>query len=93
MELRYHKKNQRGVFAANDIKKGEAILYVPHSQILTMDVVSDNEIGRKMMEQDIRSKLGGDYAFFCSYLMLEMRKPIEERKWGAYLETLPKKYR
>ena len=37
LDLRYYAENFRGVHAANDIKAGETILFVPFNLIFTLE--------------------------------------------------------
>ena len=44
VKLEYYSENYRGVVATVDIKKGEDVLFVPHSLILTLDSICDSPI-------------------------------------------------
>ena len=74
-----------------DIKAGENILYIPHSFILTVEVVCQTPIGKKMMEKGMRKKYG-DYSFFCAYILFERRKPAEQRQFGPFIDSFPQSF-
>lgn len=48
LKLRYYTQDYRGVHAAQDISKGETILYVPNHQLLTLDMAMVSPIGSLM---------------------------------------------
>ena len=45
LELKYYADNYRGVHSNICFRKGETMMFVPSSRILTMDDVTDSPIG------------------------------------------------
>ena len=54
LKLRYYAADYRGVHAARDIKKGETILYVPLSEIITLEMAMTSPIGSLMAARNFR---------------------------------------
>ena len=50
LKLRYYTENYRGVHAAQTIKNGETVLYVPLNLIITLEMAFKSPIGRQMYE-------------------------------------------
>ena len=57
LKLRYYTEDYRGVHAATQIEKGETILYVPLSQLLTLDMAMQSPIGSLMAARNFRQRL------------------------------------
>ena len=51
MELRRIAKNFRGVYALEDIKKGEEMLYVPDHLVLSLEKSKETKLGKQMTEK------------------------------------------
>lgn len=57
LKLRYYAENYRGVHAAQNIKNGETVLYVPLHLIITLEMAFKSPIGRQMYEHGLRQRL------------------------------------
>jgi hypothetical protein len=51
MELRKIAENFRGVYALEDIKKGEEMLYVPDHLVLSLEKSKESRLGKLMTEK------------------------------------------
>ena len=91
VEVRFHGTNSRGVHAARDIKKGETILFVPKSLILTFEKARTTPIAKKMLDNaDLLERVGDQKPIICAYILSQRRKVNKaSQEFGAYLETLP----
>ena len=75
LKLRYYAPDYRGVHAAREIKKGEVILYVPLSEIITLEMAMESPIGSKMAARNFRQRLvSPKHSFLATYIMEERRK-------------------
>jgi histone-lysine N-methyltransferase SETD3 len=91
MKLRYYSENFRGVHASRDIINGETILFVPHDQLMTLEMAMTSPIGSLMASKNLRSKLKSPKHSFLCCLLMEQRRLINS-KFKHYLEILPKSY-
>ena len=90
LKLRYYAPDYRGVHAAKDIKKGETIVYVPLSEIITLEMAMESPIGAQMAEKKLRQRLiSPKHSFLATYIMQERRK---ESHYDKYIDILPKAF-
>ena len=54
LEMRQYNPIYRGVHAAQDVFKGETILYVPLKQIMTLDMAMQSPVGKRMAAKNLR---------------------------------------
>lgn len=91
LKLRYYSEDYRGVHAARNIAEGETILYVPKTQIITLEMAYNSPIGAQMYAKDLRRKLiSPKHSFLSCYLMQDRRK--EKRLFKEFDDILPKEY-
>jgi hypothetical protein len=64
------------------------VLYFPYDLLLNFEVASDTPIGKKLLEKNFKDILGANI-FYCTFILQEMRKKPEDRKFKEYLDTLP----
>lgn len=77
LKLRYYGPDYRGVHAARNIKKNETILYVPKSEIITLEMAMESPIGALMAARNFRQRLiSPKHSFLATYIMQERRKPV-----------------
>jgi histone-lysine N-methyltransferase SETD3 len=89
LKLRYYTEDYRGVHAATQIEKGETILYVPLSQLLTLDMAMQSPIGSLMAARNFRQRLlSPKHSFLATLIMEEKRKPSSP--FNKYIDILPK---
>lgn len=70
LKIRYYSKDYRGVHAARNIKKGDIVLFVPLSQIITLEMAFESPIGRKMVQKNMKNRLlSPKHSFLSTYLM------------------------
>jgi len=92
LKLRYYSEDYRGVHAAQPIKSGETILYVPLPLIITLEMAFRSPIGKLMYEMGLRQRLiSPKHSFLGTYLLQEKRK--EQTPFAEYLDILPKSLR
>ena len=68
LRLRFYSDLTHRVNAGCDISKGDRILWIPNSQILTFRIARTTELGKKMIREDIHKKYGMGY-FLVAYIM------------------------
>ena len=91
LEMRQYNPIYRGVHAAENIRKGETILYVPHQQIMTLDMAIKSPIGQLMEAKNLRGRLlSPKHSFLSALVMQERRK--EDTYYKRYLEILPQQF-
>ena len=89
LKIRYYSENHRGVHASRDVKKGETILYVPKSRIITLEMAYASPVGKKMYEKGLRQQLiSPKHSFLGTFVMQERHKPSTD--WDYYMDILPK---
>ena len=68
--MRYYAADYRGVHAAQNIKKGETILYVPKHEIITLEMAMESPIGALMAVRNFRQRLiSPKHSFLATYIM------------------------
>lgn len=91
LKLRYYAADYRGVHAARNIKKNETILYVPKSEIITLEMAMESPIGALMAARNFRQRLiSPKHSFLATYIMQERRKPASH--FQKYIDILPKAF-
>ena len=80
------------MLATHDLIEGEIILYIPHKLILTETVVRKTKMA-KIVYDKLPPSIGVKSIAFCIYIMTEMRKKPEDRKFRYLLDLLPKNFR
>ena len=91
LKLRYYEADYRGVHAARDLKKGETILYVPKSEIITLEMAMESPIGAQMAARRFRERLiSPKHSFLATYIMQERRKT--NSFFDKYIDILPKAF-
>ena len=91
LKVRYYAPDYRGVHAARDIKKGETILYVPKSEIITLEMAMESPIGALMHARNFRQRLiSPKHSFLATYIMQERRKT--DSWFDKYIDILPKAF-
>jgi histone-lysine N-methyltransferase SETD3 len=89
LKIRYYSRDYRGVHAARNVKKGDILLFVPLSQIITLEMAFESPIGRKMVQKNMKNRLlSPKHSFLSTYLMQERRKDVTQ--FDEYLDILPK---
>ena len=53
---------------ADDLKKGDEILYISKRFVLTLDKIKESPICKKMIELDMLKKFGINY-IFCGFVL------------------------
>ena len=67
------------VYAAKDIKGGEAILGVPLEHIVRLEASKQTSLGKLMMEKELDKKLNGPiHGFLAAYFLQQSSLPVEE---------------
>ena len=91
LKMRYYAPDYRGVHAARNCKKGETILYVPKSEIITLEMAMESPIGSLMAARNFRQRLiSPKHSFLATYVMQERRK--ENSVFDKYIDILPKAF-
>lgn len=91
LKVRYYAPDYRGVHAAQDIKKGETILYVPKHEIITLEMAFASPIGSLMFARGHRNRLlSPKHSFLATYIMQERRKEVTI--FDKYIDILPKAF-
>ena len=85
-------ENYRGVVATKNIKKGDIILQVPYSQMITFENVRTTEVAEKMLELGMEEDKYGSTMFYCVYILQQLKQPAKKREFGPLLDLLPKNY-
>ena len=57
IKIRYYSSDYRGIHAAVDIKAGSTVLFVPEDKMLTVEKAEQTEMGKIIVEKNLRSKL------------------------------------
>ena len=72
IKLKVTKKGKyRSIVASENIMKGETILKVPLSKMITKDVVKNSDLGQEILKYFDE----GDQILFILYFMQELKKP------------------
>ena len=61
---------------------------IPLDEVVTFYSVCDTKIGKEMTKHRVNERYG-ENAFFVVFLMEEMQKPKEDRKFGLLIDMLP----
>ena len=78
--------------AAQDIKKGDIILFVPDEYLIDMPKVSEgSEIAKKMFYHCTKNFFG-QHILFAAYILTEKKKPRKDRKFAEFFDVLPKQF-
>jgi protein-histidine N-methyltransferase len=78
---------ERSVLALADIAKGEAVLQVPRSHLLTLEVARSSDIGR-LLQSHVNPD--NEELYLASFLLQEKHRP--DSFWKSYLDTLPEAF-
>ena len=63
-------KKQRGVYARQDIKKGEVVMFVPLHKMIDLQLVCKSDVGHQMLKAGLNRKLSAPQdSFLAAYLM------------------------
>jgi histone-lysine N-methyltransferase SETD3 len=87
--LEYYSHDYRGVHCSRKIDKGECVLLVPLSHIITLEMAKLAPVGRKMIEHDL-DLLSPKHCFLTTFILQEQRK--EKSFWRPYLNILPQSF-
>ena len=87
--LEYYSHDYRGVHCAREIDKGEVVLLIPNSHIITLEMAKAEPVGRKMIEHNL-DLLSPKHCFLTTFILQEQRKP--DSFWKPYLNILPQSY-
>jgi hypothetical protein len=63
-------------------------LFVPHDQLITLELAFSTPIGKKMNKL-IDRLLSPKHSFLGAYLLQEKKKPLKDRYFHPFLEILP----
>jgi len=89
-KLRVYEKNYRGIHATVDIKNGEDIILIPIDLAVSYkNLLSEYEIGKKMLDANLFDKKWTSYIFPLIYILEELQNPKSKHK--EWLEIIPKK--
>ena len=89
IKLRYYTEDYRGVHASADIKVDETILFVPNSQLITVELAKASPIGSLMTLKNLNTTLiSPKHSYLATFLMEEVRK--ENSEFKNFLDVLPK---
>jgi histone-lysine N-methyltransferase SETD3 len=69
------------------IEKGEIIMKIPNSLLITLELARENYIGSKVSQLNL---LSPKHCLLTSYILQEKIK--SESKWKPYLDILPRSY-
>ena len=90
IKLKYYSKNKRGVHAACDIKKGEMLLKVPISLILTYDRVCQMVSGSKVnVKNNYTFDMSEQLILFAVYFMQEMHQENIIPQFQPVIDLMP----
>lgn len=92
LKIRFYTPIYRGVHAANRIKAGEEILFVPKDQIITLEMAEESPIGIKMMYHNLKPKLLSPKHGFLSTYILQEKKKGEDSVFFPFIDILPKSF-
>ncbi|XP_074556686.1 ribulose-1,5 bisphosphate carboxylase/oxygenase large subunit N-methyltransferase, chloroplastic isoform X2 [Curcuma longa] len=85
MEIRRVDVGERGLVALKNIRKGEKLLFVPPSLVITADSVwSCPEVGNVLKKNSVP-----DWPLLATYLISEASFKISSR-WSSYITALPR---
>lgn len=74
----------RGIFAIQDLKKGERIFSIPEHQTITLDVVKESEIGKLIQKVDL---VANSHSMFAAFLLFERLN--KNSTYSDYIGNLP----
>jgi histone-lysine N-methyltransferase SETD3 len=78
---------ERSVLAQADIAAGEAVLQVPRSHLLTLEVAKSSEIGR-LLQSHVNPD--NEEFYLASFLLQEKHRP--DSFWKPYVDSLPEAF-
>ncbi|MFL5346621.1 MAG: SET domain-containing histone-lysine N-methyltransferase [Hyalangium sp.] len=84
LRIDYLEGGERGVFARADIAPGEEVLRVPRGCLLTFDVASASDIGRRIAAH---APSASEESCLAAFLLQERSR--ENSCWKPYLDPLP----
>ncbi|CAN4110131.1 unnamed protein product [Withania somnifera] len=85
MEIRRVDVGERGLVALNNIRKGEKLLFVPPSLVITADSKwSNSEAGDVLKQYNVP-----DWPFIATYLISEASL-MKSSRWSNYISALPR---
>ena len=71
VKIKYFQKDHRGICATEDIKKGDVLVFVPKSLLLTYQrIIEDCPLCKKISEQNMISEDRRVEAAYCAYIMV-----------------------
>lgn len=87
LHIARQENGERSVLARSDIASGEAVLQVPRSHLITLEVARSSDIGRL-----IQSHINPDNEeiYLASFLLQEKVRP--DSFWKPYVDTLPEAF-
>lgn len=77
-ELKFYGENNRGVIAKASAKKGERVIKIPYSKLISEDVVKTTPIGKSIMNNpNLRDALHfGGNSHLAAYILQEKEKSL-----------------
>jgi histone-lysine N-methyltransferase SETD3 len=84
----YYSEGYRGVHSTTFIAKGECLLYVPVTHIITLEMAKAAPIGAKMVAANVHL-ISPKHCWLSTFLLQEKKKGPESY-WWPYLQVLPK---
>ena len=91
LQLRQYDTFQRGIFAKENIKEGETVLYLPLSQMITMEMAAHSPLGKLMHEKGLIPKLKQSKTTYLATYLLQERNN-KDSPYAEYFDTLPKSF-
>ena len=91
IKVHFQTSNERGVVATEDISKGDILLSVPKSRILTLRKTVLSGIAREMYELRMHKRLiSPNYSFIAVYLLERRRNNWKSKQFSEFLDLFPK---
>ena len=85
--LKYFAKDFRGIVAKEDIHRGEAVIFVPKSVMITLKTAKQGKIGAQVVAKNC-SLTYPNNSFLSSYVLHEQAVPSS--KWKILFDAFPK---
>lgn len=78
-----------GVFATENIKEGETIMFIPREMMITLEEAEHSPTFGKLAKRGVLQKLELPQSDLMFKLFLMEERRNTESKWASYLETMP----
>ncbi len=85
--LKYFYPSYRGIVARRRIFKGETVIFVPKSAIITLRTAKQGEVGAQLVAKNVQLTYPNN-SFLSTYVLSEQAK--KESKWKVLFEAFPK---